>query len=69
MGTFAHLADVYVPRLLQMLFAGLILGLVWWLINMIPLPAPYKNVIVVVFTIIAVLILLSILIGGRSFLL
>jgi hypothetical protein len=67
MNTLSHLANVLVPRLINMVVAGLILGLIYWLVSMIPLPEPYKNAVNVFFLLIAVLILLSILVGGQMF--
>jgi hypothetical protein len=37
-----------------------ILGLIWWLIGFLPLPAPLGQIIMVLFIILAVLIALSI---------
>lgn len=42
-----------------MLISLIILGLLWYLIGFLPLPAPIKGIIDVVFVIIAILIVLG----------
>jgi len=41
----------------------LIFGLVWWVVGLIPLPAPVKTVVTVILAVIAVLILIDLLLG------
>jgi hypothetical protein len=41
-----------------------ILAIVWWVINMLPLPPPFKLVASVIFAIIAILMLLNLVDGG-----
>jgi len=37
----------------------IVLGLIYWLITMLPLPAPFKTIAIVIFIIICILVLLS----------
>jgi len=48
--------------------AFLVLGLIWWIITLIPLPPPFPMIARVVLTVIAVIILLDLLlsIGGTG---
>ncbi len=45
--------------LIQLVVDVVILGLVYWAVSLIPLPAPFNQIVKVIFVIIAVLILLS----------
>ncbi|MGE0797297.1 MAG: hypothetical protein AB7G13_28795 [Lautropia sp.] len=47
--------------LISLLILVLILGLIYWVITLIPLPPPFKTVALVVFAIIAILYLVSML--------
>lgn len=40
-----------------------VLGLLYWLVTLIPLPAPFPNIVAVLFIILAVLIILEALFG------
>jgi len=45
--------------LIQIIVAGLIFGLIWWLISYIGLPAPFAKVVRVVLAVAAVLYLIN----------
>lgn len=45
--------------LIGLLVAVLIIGLIYWLITLIPLPDPFKTIVLVIFIIIVILWLLS----------
>ena len=47
--------------LIHVVIVLVVLGLLYWLVTMLPLPAPFPKIIQVVFVIIAVLYLLSLL--------
>lgn len=49
--------------LIQLLIIVLVLGVAWWIINLIPLPPPFHAVAQVVIVIIALIWLISLL-GG-----
>lgn len=53
--------------LVNLLILALIMGLCYWVITIIPLPEPFKTVVMVVFGIICVIVLISLLVGGFSF--
>jgi hypothetical protein len=50
--------------LVGILIALVILGLIYWLITMLPLPAPFKQIAMVIMIIIAILWLASMVGGG-----
>lgn len=50
--------------LITLLVAGLILAIVWWAIQQVPVPEPFSWVIRVVFAIVVCVVLISILTGG-----
>lgn len=50
--------------LISLLIWGLILAILFWAIQQIPVPAPFGWVIRVVFAIIVVIVLISLLTGG-----
>jgi hypothetical protein len=55
--------------LIQLVVILIVLGLVWWLVqSVLPIPAPFKTVILVVLTVIAILLLLAWagLLGGHA---
>jgi hypothetical protein len=52
--------------LISLLIVLIVFGLIWYLVNQLPLPAPVKTVITVVFILILILIVLNMFIplGG-----
>jgi len=50
--------------LITILILGLVFGLIWWVLDQIALPAPFKLAAQVVLGIIMVILLLSMLFGG-----
>ena len=52
-----------ISLLIYLLVVCLVIGLVWWAINQIPLPPPVRIVVIVVLVIIMILVLLSVLPG------
>ena len=48
---------------LNLILFIVILGLLWWLITLIPLPHPFPTVIQVLFVILAVLCVISVVFG------
>jgi NADH:ubiquinone oxidoreductase subunit 6 (subunit J) len=58
-----------VNSLIYLLIAGIILGLVLWLVGKSPVPEPFKSVITWIVYVVAVLILINFLLGliGRPF--
>ena len=49
--------------LLNLILFLVILGVLWWLITLIPLPHPFPIIIQVLFIILAVLVVLNVLFG------
>ena len=49
--------------LFSILVLVIIMGLVWWVIGMLPLPEPMKQIVTVVLAVICLLYLLSLLFG------
>jgi hypothetical protein len=49
--------------LIDLLVFALIAGIVWWVLQQIPLPPPIRMVVIVVFALIAILVLVSFLPG------
>lgn len=49
--------------LLNLILFFVILGLLWWVISLLPMPEPFPMIIRVLFIIIAVLALLNVLFG------
>lgn len=56
-------ASGLVGLLVHLLILCLILGLIWWVLTMIPLPAPFGQVVRVVFCVVCVIILIYFLLG------
>lgn len=52
-----------ISTLISLLILLLILGIVWWVIGQIALPAPIKQAVIVVFAIIVIVVLLGYLPG------
>lgn len=50
--------------LLTIIILGLVFGLLWWVLDQIPLPAPFKTAAQVVLGLLMVVLLLSMLFGG-----
>ena len=50
--------------LFTLLIYLLILGVVYWVITLLPLPAPFKTVAMVVFAILVIVLLFGLLTGG-----
>jgi len=53
-----------IGRLVSILVIVLILGLVYWILQQLPLPEPFGMIVKVVIGLIAVVFLLSLLFGG-----
>ena len=53
--------------LVSLLLWGLVLAIVWWIISMIPVPAPFGWVIQVVFAIVCLVVIFNLLEGGGRF--
>jgi len=49
--------------LVNLLILVLILGVVWWVISLFPLPEPFPRVVQVIFVVIVLLILIDFLTG------
>jgi hypothetical protein len=49
--------------LINLLIIVIVLGLAWWVINMIPLPPPIKQIATVIFVVIACIALIYLLLG------
>jgi hypothetical protein len=52
--------------LVTIVVLALVFYLIYWIIGQIPMPEPFKTVVLVVVGLIAVILLLSILFGGVS---
>jgi hypothetical protein len=50
--------------LLTLLIYLLILAVVYWVITIIPLPAPFKTIALVIFAILVIVVLFNLLTGG-----
>jgi len=50
--------------LITILVYVIIGGLIWWLVGMLPLPAPFKQIALVVLIIIGILVLIGLLYGS-----
>ena len=55
-----------VGLLVTILVLVLIGGVLWWVVSLIPLPAPFGTVVQVVLGLIFVLVLLGVIFGGIS---
>ena len=53
--------------LISLIVLGLILSILWWIVNMIPVPPPFQIWIRVIFALICLICILSLLFGGWSF--
>jgi len=45
--------------LIELLIAVLVIGLIYYLITMLPIPQPFKNVVTIIFIVICIIWLLS----------
>lgn len=52
-----------VSILLYIIVAGLVFGLLWWLVDYVGLPAPFAKVAHVILAILAVLVIISMLLS------
>lgn len=50
--------------LLYLLAACLVGGLIYWLLTMLPIPQPFKNVVLIIFVVICIVWLLGVFFGG-----
>jgi hypothetical protein len=50
--------------LINLLVLLLICGLIYWIITLIPLPPPFKNIALIIFGIIVIIYLISMLTGN-----
>lgn len=51
------------PVLFSLLVTIIILGLIYWVITMLPIPEPFKNIAMVILVVICLLYVLSMLFG------
>ena len=49
--------------LVTLLIVVLICALIWWILSLIPIPEPFKTIVIVIFAIIIVIYLISLLTG------
>jgi hypothetical protein len=63
-----------ISLLVNVLILLIVCGIIWYIISLLPLPAPFKNIAMIVFALIILLVLLSEIgflggpIGGRPLL-
>jgi hypothetical protein len=50
--------------LISVLFLAIVAGLIYWIIGMLPIPEPFKNVVMVIFLLICLVYLVSMLFGA-----
>ena len=55
-----------IGMLISLLVLALIAGLIWWIIGMLPIPQPFKNVVMVIFLVICLIYLVSMLFGAAA---
>jgi hypothetical protein len=53
-----------IGMLISLLVLAIIAGLCWWILGMLPLPPPFKNVVMVIFLLICLVYLVSMLLGA-----
>lgn len=53
--------------LITILILALVFGLIYWIIGLLPIAQPFKNVVLVVFGVIALIYLLGLLLGFGGF--
>jgi hypothetical protein len=49
--------------LIYLLILCIVFGLVWWVLSLIPLPPPVKQIVTVVFAVICAIVLIYMLLG------
>lgn len=52
------------PFLFSLLVMIIVMGLIYWIVTMLPIPQPFKNVAIVIVLVICLLYLLGILFGA-----
>jgi hypothetical protein len=57
-----------VGLLIDIVILAIVFGLVYWIVTLLPLPEPFKQIAVVAVLLIFLLVLLSVFLGGGSFL-
>jgi hypothetical protein len=55
-----------VNLLIQILFAGLIIYAIYWVLGMLTLPAPIKQIILVIVAVLALIWILGLFTGGAA---
>lgn len=55
--------ETIVSIIMTLLIAGCIIGLLFWLIHVVPVPSPYKGWILVVLQVLIILFLIGMLLG------
>ena len=45
--------------LIELLVAVIVAGLIWWLLTMLPIPEPFKKIVLVIFIVICIIWLLG----------
>ena len=48
-----------VSIIVSLILTVLVLGLVWWLLSLLPLPAPFSNILRVLFILLAIVLVLG----------
>jgi hypothetical protein len=61
--TFLEVRGGFMPFLFSILILIIVMGLVYWVITMLPLPEPFKTIAIVVVLLICLIYLLSMLFG------
>jgi hypothetical protein len=49
--------------LINLIIPVLVLGVAWWIITLLPLPAPFPLIVRVVFVLIALIVVIDVLLG------
>lgn len=52
--------------LISLLITVLVLGLIWWALQQLPIPAPFRTVVTIIFVIVAIVALVSFLPMGPT---
>ncbi len=55
--------EFFIPLLIRLAVIGLILFIVWWVIQKIPMPEPIKTVVVVIFYVVCAIIAINVLLA------
>jgi hypothetical protein len=50
--------------LIQLLVFVIVAGLIYWLLTLLPIPEPFKNIVMVIFIVICIVWLIGTLTGG-----